>query len=82
MKKILNLGNLVVIVTTFLLFAVALFATGFTKDLLLEAGVLLVSIKIIILGAENKKSNMEILEKLNEINQRLKQSETKKTNNS
>ena len=54
MKKNLDLGNAIIIALTFILFAIALFATGFTKDLLLEAGVLLVSVKIILMGAANK----------------------------
>ena len=46
MKNYLDTTNILVIVVTFILFAIALFATGFTKDLLLEAGVLLVSVKL------------------------------------
>jgi hypothetical protein len=71
MKKDFDMANAITIALTFILFAVALFATGFTKDLLLEAGVLLVSIKIILMGAANRDSNKEILKKLNEINERL-----------
>jgi len=72
MKKKIDLGNVIIIALTFILFAIALFATGFTKDLLLEAGVLLVSIKIILMGAANRSSNKEILKKLDEINEKLK----------
>jgi hypothetical protein len=71
MKKNFDMANAITIALTFILFAVALFATGFTKDLLLEAGVLLVSIKIILMGSANRNSNKEILKKLNEINERL-----------
>ena len=71
MKKNLDLGNAIIIALTFILFAIALFATGFTKDLLLEAGVLLVSVKIILMGAANKNSNEEISKKLDEINEKL-----------
>jgi len=74
MKNYLDTTNKLVIVVTFILFAVALFATGFTKDLLLEAGVLLVSIKIILMSSENKSSNKEMLKKLDEINEKLKES--------
>ncbi len=69
-----ELGNAIVIILTFVLFTIALFVTGFTKDLLLEAGVLLVSVKIILMGAANKSSNIEILKKLDEINEKLKES--------
>jgi len=65
------LANATKIVLTVILFAIALFATGFTKDLLLEAGVLLVSIKIILMGSANRDSNREIIKKLNEINAML-----------
>lgn len=71
MKKHLDLSNTIVIALTFILFVIALFSTGFTKDLLLEAGVLLISVKIIILGASNKISNMEIIKKLDEISEKL-----------
>jgi hypothetical protein len=76
MKKNFDLANAIVIAITFILFMIALFATGFTKDLLLEAGVLLVSIKIILMGAVNRNSNKEIIKKLNEINEKLKYSES------
>jgi len=71
MKKIFDLGNTLVIAITFILFAIALFATGLTKDLLLEAGVFLVSIKIIMMNRANSNSSMEIIKKLNEINEKL-----------
>ena len=71
MKKHLDLSNTIVIAFTFILFVIALFSTGFTKDLLLEAGVLLISVKIIILGASNRISNMEIIKKLDEISEKL-----------
>ncbi len=71
MKKNFDLANTITIALTFILFTIALFATGFTKDLLLEAGVLLVSVKIILMGAATRNSNREILKKLNEINGKL-----------
>jgi hypothetical protein len=77
MKKNFDFGNAIIIAFTFILFAIALFATGFTKDLLLEAGVLLVSVKIILMGAANKNSNEEISKKLDEINEKLKDSNNK-----
>jgi hypothetical protein len=66
-----DLGNAITIALTFILFIIALFTTGFTKDLLLEAGILLVSVKIILMGAANRSSNKEIIKKLNEINEKL-----------
>ena len=71
MIRNLDLGNAITIALTFILFIIALFATGFTKDLLLEAGVLLVSVKIILMGAANRSSNREIIKKLDEIIEKL-----------
>lgn len=45
--------SVVVILLTLILFLVALFLKGFTHDLLLEAGVFLVSLKLIIMGHKN-----------------------------
>jgi hypothetical protein len=73
MERKFDLGNTFIIVITFLLFAIALFTTGFTKDLLLESGVLLVSIKIIRMSSANRNSNREIIKKLNEINEKLQE---------
>jgi hypothetical protein len=71
MERKSDLGNTFIIAITFILFAIALFTTGFTKDLLLESGVLLVSIKIIRMSSANRNSNKEIIKKLNEINEKL-----------
>ncbi len=46
----LDRGSLVVIAVTFALFALALIAKGITHDLLLEAGVFLVSVKIMMMA--------------------------------
>jgi hypothetical protein len=74
MKKTFDLANAITIALTFILFTTALFVTGFTKDLLLEAGVLLVSIKIILMASANRESNNEIIKQLNEINEKLQNS--------
>jgi hypothetical protein len=72
MKKLYNLGNALVIALTFVLFAIALFVSGFTKSLLLEAGVLLVSVKIILMNIKNSNSDKEILKKLDDLDEKLK----------
>jgi hypothetical protein len=72
MEKIYNLGNALVIAATFVLFTVALFVTGFTKGLLLEAGVLLVSVKIILMNIKNSNTNKVILKKLDDLDEKLK----------
>ena len=46
-------SSLVIIVATFVMFAAALFVKGFTKEVLLEVGVLLVSIKLIMMAHKN-----------------------------
>ena len=74
MKKIFDIGNTLVIVVTFILFTIALFVKGFSKDLLLESGVLLVSIKIIMMNRTNSNSNKEIIKKLDELNDKLNHS--------
>ncbi len=71
MKKFLSTADLIVIVITFLLFLAALFTKGLTHDILLEAGVLLVSIKIIMMNYKNISSNKAIEKKLDEIKQAL-----------
>ncbi len=71
MKEIIKSGNTIVIVITFILFTIALFTTGLTKDILLEAGVFLVSVKIILMSRANKKSINELKNKLNEIIDKL-----------
>jgi hypothetical protein len=60
-------GSMVVIVLTLGLFLIALFVKGITHDLLLEAGVFLVSVKLIIMGYKNSASNSSIQRKLDEI---------------
>ena len=59
--------TLLVIVITFVLFAAALITTGLTHDILLEAGVFLVSVKLIFMGYRASVSNTAIERKLDEI---------------
>jgi len=63
----LDPGSLVVIVVTFFLFVIALFANGFSHDLLLEAGVFLVSVKLIIMSYKNGEVADSLKERLDEI---------------
>ena len=78
MKKHLSIADIVVIIITLLLFIVALFAKGFTHDLLLEAGVLLVSIKIIMMNYKNIQSNKSILKELDNIKETMLELKNKK----
>ena len=65
MSNHFDLGSLVVIVITFILFVLALFTKGLTHDLLLEAGVFLVSVKLILMAYKNSVSSKELLKELN-----------------
>lgn len=78
MKKYLDLTNILVIALIIILFVVALFLKGFTHDLLLEIGVLLVSIKIIMSSYKITLLNKELLDKLSNIEKSLSKEE--KTN--
>lgn len=66
-KKYLGPGTTLVILTTLGLFVSALFVKGFTHDLLLEAAVFLVSVKLIIMTYRNTKGVEEIQCKLDKI---------------
>ena len=69
--KHFDTGSIIVIITTFVLFLLALFFTGFTHDLLLEAGVFLVSVKLIIMAYKSNKSANKIEIELQEIKKLL-----------
>jgi hypothetical protein len=49
----LDIVSQLVILTTFVLFVVALFIKGFGHGLLLEAGVFLISVKLIMMAQKN-----------------------------
>ena len=71
--KYFDLGSILIIVITFILFALALFFTGLTHDLLLESGVFLVSVKLIIMAYKANKSSEKIDLELQEIKKLIKQ---------
>lgn len=73
MIKYFDKGTILVIVITFLLFTVALFVKGFTHTLLLEAGVLLVSIKLIMMAYRNNINYRDIKKDLDEIRRLLEE---------
>ncbi len=52
--------SIVVIVLTVGLFILAAFLKGFTHELLLEAGVFLVSVKLIMMASKNTRSDSRI----------------------
>jgi hypothetical protein len=63
----LDRGSKIVIVITFVLFVAALFTKAFTHDLLLEAGVFLVSVKLIIMAYRHSITSEELLRRLEEL---------------
>jgi hypothetical protein len=63
----LGVTSVVVIVITFILFTTALFVKGFTQDLLLEAGVFLVSVKLILMSYKNAVTVESVEKKLDQI---------------
>ena len=71
MREHLDLGSFTIIVITFILFFMALFVKGFTHDLLLEAGVFLVSVKLIIMAYKNSIATREITKELQVIKEIL-----------
>jgi hypothetical protein len=76
MQKHIDTGSMVVIAITFVCFAIALVAKGFTQALLLEIGVLLVSVKLIIMAYKSSLANTEIVAELQAIRDLLEQDRT------
>ena len=73
MSNYFDTGTLIVIAITFVLFTIALFTKGFTHDLFLEAGIFLISVKLIIMGYKNSVINNQLLKKLDEIKKSLRE---------
>ena len=67
MNKHFDIGSLTVVLITFLLFAFALFTKGLTHDILLEAGILLVSVKLIMMNYKTSLYYKSIQEDLKQI---------------
>jgi hypothetical protein len=63
----LDPGSVIVMAITLVLFIGAIFTTGFTHDLLLEAGVFLVSVKLIIMNYKSNIATNTIQNQLQEI---------------
>ena len=73
MNRYFDKWTIVVIILTIVLFVVALFVKGFTHQLLIEAGVLLVSIKIILMSYQNIRNFEELKNDLTEIKELLRE---------
>jgi hypothetical protein len=72
MREHFDTGALIVITVTLVLFVLALFAKGFTHDLLLEAAVFLVSVKLIMMAYGNSVYIKRLENELKEIKEILK----------
>lgn len=66
-KWIMDWASGTVLVLTIVLFVIACFEKGFTHELLLEAGVFLVSVKLVLGGYKTEQNTRRILEKLETI---------------
>ena len=64
MNRHLDLGSIIILLITLVLFIAALFVKGFTHDLLLEAGVFLVSVKVIMMAYQNSMHADEIIREI------------------
>ena len=71
-KEPFDLPSFAVVLLTFILFAVAPFVKGFTHDLLLEAGVFLVSVKLIMMQSKTARTAKSMEGKLDNILTSLK----------
>jgi hypothetical protein len=67
MNKHMDFGSLMVALITLALFLAALFTKGINHDLFLEAGVFLVSVKIIVMAYKNGVAVGHLSEKLDKI---------------
>jgi hypothetical protein len=71
-STLLDTSTFVVMTVTLALFIGAIFIKGFTHDLLLEAGVFLVSVKLMLMSYKNGKTNEALKNELKEMKELLK----------
>ena len=67
MKRFMDTGSMLVAAITLVLFVAALFAKGLSHDLFLEAGVFLVSVKIILMNHRINVAVSALSEKLDRV---------------
>ena len=70
-RKLLDIGSWITIAVTLVLFAVALLVEGVPHDLLLEAGVFLVSAKLVIMSYKNALASDELKMELQRLREAL-----------
>jgi hypothetical protein len=66
-RKHFDVGSLMVILLTLVLFLTALFSKGLSHDLLLEAGVFLVSVKLIMMTYKAGVAANDLSERLGQL---------------
>jgi hypothetical protein len=71
MPKFSDPWSIVVIVLTIALFILALFVKGFSKGLLVECGVLMVSIKLILIAKKTAEIEANLEQRLDRIEKLL-----------
>jgi hypothetical protein len=71
MPKSSDPWSIAVIALTIALFILALFVKGFTKGLLVECGVLMVSIKLILMAKKTAESEQNLAQRLDRIEKLL-----------
>ena len=71
MREHLDPASLIIIVITLVLFGLALWEKGLTHDLLLEAGVFLVSAKLVLAAYRSSLANQELQRRLEGLGQSL-----------
>lgn len=72
MPKHFDFWSIVVIILTLILFVAALSLKGFTHDLLVEAGVFLVSVKLILMSHKNSVLAIEMEKRLDKLYELLR----------
>lgn len=72
MRKHFDFWSMLVIALTLILFVTALIIKGLTHDLLLEAGVFLVSVKLILMSHKNSVLAIKTEDRLEQIHDLLR----------
>lgn len=67
MMRHFDRGSFIVILITFVLFVGAIFTKGFSHDLLLEAGIFLVSVKLIVMAYKHSVANRGLFDRLDQM---------------
>ena len=74
LRERLDMGSIVVIVITFMLFVVSLFQKGLTHEILVDIGIFLVSVKLIVMSFKNNLYMKDLNQQLEEIKKLIKKS--------